>query len=156
MEWIIIIICLILFWIVQDILYKSPIEHTYIKEKENIKYLEQDLFHLRLYLSNLACRWEPKNLQFISSLAKQEYMQSGKWKKIRFSRLKIAQHKCEYCGSTHKLECHHITYKRLTQEHIEDLVILCGGLNGCHQKIHDILGTDRTEYYPISILKKNK
>ena len=68
-------------------------------------------------------------------------------------RLIIAQYKCESCGSNVQLQCHHITYERLTRERIDDLVILCGGSNGCHQRIHDILGYDRTTEYPISVLK---
>jgi 5-methylcytosine-specific restriction endonuclease McrA len=90
---------------------------------------------------------------FISAATKREYLESTKWQQLRSTRLKIAQHKCESCGSTHQLQCHHITYQRLTNEHIDDLAILCGGSNGCHQRIHNLLGYDRTIEYPISILK---
>lgn len=91
---------------------------------------------------------------FISAEAKLAYLQSAEWHTLKNQRLKIAQYKCECCGSTTQLQCHHITYERLTAEHIDDLVILCGGLNGCHQRIHNLLGYDRTTEYPISILKK--
>lgn len=147
--------------------------------------LELDLFHKRLYLNDLASPWEPKqpqtqkhakyityslgqdnlidltlfptiNPMFISAELKTIYLQSEKWINLKQKRLVIAKHQCECCGSVNQLQCHHITYERLTMEHIDDLVILCGGSNGCHQKIHDILGTSRTTKYPISILKKHQ
>lgn len=93
------------------------------------------------------------NLMFISRQKKQEYMRTIKWKNLKIQRMKIAQHKCECCGSTDNLHLHHVTYIRLTQEHIEDLLILCGGPNGCHQKIHNKLGYDRTTEYPLSEIK---
>ena len=148
--------------------------------------LEDDLFHLRLYLREVACPWKPtyakhngipsiykplykpstksqniidlqlvanQSLLFISAEAKLNYLQSPEWYKIRNERMQLAHFKCECCGSTESLQCHHITYERLTQEHIDDLAILCGGSNGCHQRIHDLLGYDRTTEYPISALK---
>ena len=147
-----------------------------------IQDLELDLFHKRLHLQERASPWKPKythkpkydtpkhyqlgngniidlelcktiNPMFISAELKLAYLKSPEWRTIRTERLKIAQNKCECCGSTIQLECHHITYKRLTAEHIDDLVILCGGSNGCHQRIHNLLGYNRTTEYPISILK---
>ena len=151
--------------------------------RRDIQALELELFHKRLYLQDLACPWEPtykpevkiyhnpssytlgqgnlidlnlqplSNLMFISAEAKLAYLKSPEWYILKNQRLKIAQDKCEVCGSKRQLKCHHITYERLTRERIDDLVILCGGSNGCHQKIHDILGYSRTTEYPISILK---
>ena len=150
---------------------------------KDIQTLELELFHKCLYLQDLACPWEPtykpkvkiyhnpssytlgqgnlidlnlqpsSNLMFISAEAKAAYLQSPEWHILKNQRLIIANYKCECCGATTQLECHHITYERLTREHIEDLVILCGGSNGCHQKIHNLLGYDRTTKYPISTIK---
>ena len=149
---------------------------------KQLQELELELFHKRLHLNDLASPWKPKqpqiskhityssyqfgqdnliditlaptvNLMFISAEAKFTYLQSAEWHNIKNERLKIAQYKCECCGSTNQLQCHHITYERLTREHIDDLAILCGGSNGCHQRIHDLLKYDRTTKYPISILK---
>lgn len=91
-----------------------------------------------------------RQLMFISAKDKLEYMQSEKWRTLKFSRLMIAQYKCESCGSFHNLNLHHITYERLTQEILEDVAILC---EVCHTKLHNILGYDRTTLYPISIIK---
>lgn len=85
-----------------------------------------------------------KQLMFISAKDKLEYMQSEKWRALKLSRLRIAQHKCESCGSTHNLHLHHITYERLTQERIEDVVIVC---EECHQRQHDHYGYSRTTNY---------
>lgn len=152
------------------------------EEKEQIRKqineLELELFHKRLYLKELASSWKPKPLsrndkfysfgqnnlidldlkplidyRFISAEDKAIYLQSLEWHAIREKRLALARYKCEVCGSTESLQCHHITYERLTCEHIDDLVILCGGSNGCHQRIHTLLGYDRTTLYPISVLK---
>jgi len=94
-----------------------------------------------------------QSLMFISAEAKLAYLQSKEWFIVKNQRLLIANYKCEYCGSTNQLQCHHVTYERLTMEHIEDIVILCGGLHGCHQRIHNLLGYNRTTEYPISVLK---
>ena len=91
-----------------------------------------------------------KQLMFISAKDKLEYMQSEKWRTLKFSRLMIAQYKCESCGSFHNLNLHHITYERLTLEALEDVAILC---EVCHTKLHSLLGYDRTTLYPISALK---
>ena len=91
-----------------------------------------------------------KQLMFISAKDKLEYMQSEKWKQLKLERLRIAQNKCESCGSTHNLHLHHIAYERLTQEELGDLAVVC---EGCHTYIHSILGYDRTTLYPISAIK---
>lgn len=85
-----------------------------------------------------------KQLMFISAKDKLEYMQSEKWKALKLSRLRIAQNKCESCGSPYNLHLHHITYERLTQELIEDVVLLC---KSCHQRQHDHYGYNRTTNY---------
>jgi len=95
-----------------------------------------------------------KSTMFISAEVKQTYLNSSEWWKLRDKRMILAQYKCECCGSTWMLSCHHVTYIRLTREELNDVVILCGGSDGCHQKIHDILGYDRATEYPISTIKK--
>ena len=158
----------------------TPLSESQITQiKQDIQQLEDDLFHKRLHLQELACPWKPtikpkpytisyefgknnivdldlqqiKLTMFISAESKLAYLQSPEWYNLKSQRLIIAQHKCESCGSTNQLQCHHITYERLTVEHIDDLAILCGGSNGCHQRIHDLLGYDRTTEYPISTIK---
>lgn len=124
----------------QITLPKNPPNHTFYT-------LNQDnIIDLELH--------KTQSLMFISAEAKLAYLQSAEWHNLKNQRLKIAQYKCECCGSTTQLQCHHITYERLTAEHIDDLVILCGGSNGCHQRIHNLLGYDRTTEYPLSTIKE--
>jgi len=88
-------------------------------------------------------------LMFISREEKLAYMKSPQWQALKQQRSIIANHQCEVegCTETHNLELHHTTYIRLTQEHIDDLRLLCPNH---HQEKHDELGYDRTTYYPIN------
>jgi len=84
---------------------------------------------------------------FMSLEEKQKYIQSDKWKILKEKRLKIANRSCEICKRKNNLQLHHITYERLGDEIIEDLIILC---KKCHQQQHDIYGYDRiTLYLPL-------
>jgi hypothetical protein len=95
----------------------------------------------------------PSNTMYISREDKANYLESPKWKALKKQRLVLAKHKCEVpgCTTVHNLECHHVTYERLTIEYIEDLRIVC---RTHHQAIHNKLGYDRATDYPISILKE--
>jgi len=88
-------------------------------------------------------------LMFISREEKLAYMKSPQWYSLKQQRQTIANHQCEIegCTETEDLQLHHTTYIRLTQEHIDDLRLLCPNH---HQEKHDELGYDRTTYYPIN------
>ena len=62
-----------------------------------------------------------------------KYISSRQWKKVRKQKISEAGGKCEECGATHRLEVHHLTYKRLCCERMEDLQVLC---RDCHDKKH--------------------
>jgi len=84
---------------------------------------------------------------YMSAIAKQTYMQSPEWKVLKDQRLKLANHKCESCGSTSNLHLHHIDYSTLGCEDISHVRILC---KQCHQAQHDHYGMSReTIYLPI-------
>ena len=68
------------------------------------------------------------------------YMKSDAWKEKRRERLALDNNHCVMCGRPNKgkdgkevLQVHHITYKHLGNEPLEDLVSLCPS---CHRKIH--------------------
>lgn len=88
--------------------------------------------------------------QFMSAEEKQTYLQSTEWKSLRNQVFARDNHTCQSCGSQSSLNCHHITYERLGAENLEDLITLCGGPNGCHTKLHKLLGYDRTTIYNIT------
>lgn len=162
MEWLFIIAIL---WIVSSYLYHTS------KFKPDLKSLEEELEYKKSLLSGNRIeqpkvKHKPrvfvpytdstpeiqpqKQLMFISSAEKLAYMKTEQWKQLKSIRLEIAQNKCEHCGSIHKLHLHHVNYERLTQELVEDVAVLC---NECHNKVHSILGYDRTTLYPISTIK---
>lgn len=63
------------------------------------------------------------------------YMKSPEWKAIRAERLKLDDSTCQHCGACYvPLQIHHITYKRLGEERLEDLISLC---ETCHKKEHE-------------------
>lgn len=66
-----------------------------------------------------------------------DYLVSEDWEKLKVQRFQKDEHKCMICKSGKiqkaKLVCHHITYTRLFNEEIDDLITLC---MRCHSKIH--------------------
>jgi 5-methylcytosine-specific restriction endonuclease McrA len=63
----------------------------------------------------------------------QKYLLTPKWKHIRAQVLERDNNQCKHCQATHSLHCHHLTYKRLGDENLRDLITLC---SSCHTKIH--------------------
>ena len=62
------------------------------------------------------------------------YMKSEEWQQKRKDRLLIDNYECCMCGRTTRLECHHVTYKRLGREDVRtDLATLC---HDCHVRLH--------------------
>lgn len=66
---------------------------------------------------------------------KLSYYHSKDWQKMMAKRIKIAGGKCEICGSTDDLTCHHVSYERWGGNEIieKDLKVLC---KRCHMLQH--------------------
>lgn len=62
-----------------------------------------------------------------------ETMHSEQWRRRRARAIRRAGGKCQRCGSTERLEAHHLTYVRLGREKPADLIVLC---HACHQAEH--------------------
>ena len=58
-----------------------------------------------------------------------KYIQSKEWKDKRQVALKAANSQCCRCGSTKNLQVHHLDYKYLYKERLNDVRILCAN---CH------------------------
>jgi 5-methylcytosine-specific restriction endonuclease McrA len=73
-----------------------------------------------------------------------EFLHTKYWIIVRKSVLKRDGSKCTMCGSTKKLNAHHLTYDHHYSEleHLSDLITLC---ETCHKRVHG-----------IAIPKKNK
>jgi len=64
----------------------------------------------------------------------EEYLHSKEWQELRLKVLKRSNFQCEGCGESNSLDIHHLTYDRIGDELLIDLVALC---RDCHGKIHD-------------------
>lgn len=83
----------------------------------------------------------------MSNAEKTKYLQSPKWKALREQVLQRDGNKCVVTEDTTNLEIHHISYARLGDEKLSDLVTVSRKV---HQKIHDNLGYSRNKKYPIA------
>lgn len=63
------------------------------------------------------------------------YYHSALWQKIMSKKIKMVGGKCEKCGSTDSLTCHHLSYERWGGNEIleKDLLVLC---DRCHMIQH--------------------
>lgn len=75
------------------------------------------------------------------------YLRSPEWKK-KVSLVKQRDKVCQLTGDTTNLEVHHVTYDRLGNEDLSDLVLLS---RRAHQAVHDYYGSyDRSNTYPLT------
>lgn len=64
----------------------------------------------------------------------QKYIESDEWKEVRNDRIFLDGYKCRMCGSAMNLVVHHITYERVPNEDMDDLITLC---RDCHNRLHE-------------------
>jgi 5-methylcytosine-specific restriction endonuclease McrA len=69
------------------------------------------------------------------------YIVSVEWKLKRLEALRHYGEACDQCGDKNNLQVHHIHYKNLGREKLEDLQILC---KGCHFALHEEKGEHTT------------
>jgi 5-methylcytosine-specific restriction endonuclease McrA len=65
------------------------------------------------------------------------YLQSPEWQEKRERLLEFWDYQCATCSSPLDLQVHHRTYKRVGNERLNDLIVLC---ESCHEKFHETLG----------------
>jgi len=84
---------------------------------------------------------KPKPKKFVNY---HEYIKSDTWKRTCKAKLKSVGYKCEMCGSAMNLNVHHITYKNLGHEELDDLLVVC---KNCHKKLHaeDLKRKEKTD-----------
>ena len=63
-----------------------------------------------------------------------DYINSKAWKIKRLERIKLDGYRCQICGTTRRLNVHHLTYIRLGCEDLDDLITLC---ESCHERVHE-------------------
>ena len=67
-----------------------------------------------------------------------EYLQGQKWHAKRYRVLSRDGYKCQACLERKATQVHHLTYDRIFNEPLFDLVSVC---KDCHAEIHDKEGT---------------
>lgn len=91
-------------------------------------------FNLETFLTAAKDRAD-RNMRLRQRRAKYDtYMQSLVWAGIRRRKLERSHYQCEQCGTSKRLEVHHLTYERFGgDERMTDLQVLC---KPCHEKAH--------------------
>jgi len=64
-----------------------------------------------------------------------EYLKSDKWKRKRDKVMLRDKNVCQACLTREATDVHHLTYERIYNEPLFDLVAIC---RPCHEKIHDL------------------
>lgn len=82
-----------------------------------------------------AAAWKVEKIKQVEAKLKEydEYIESEDWRKIADKVLKRDKHTCQYCGDAKAKQVHHLTYNRLYDEAMFDLVSVCVK---CHDKLH--------------------
>ena len=62
-----------------------------------------------------------------------DYLDSDEWKKLRTRVRRRARGWCERCKVGPRADIHHLTYERLGNERLDDLVAVC---RECHEYLH--------------------
>jgi hypothetical protein len=76
----------------------------------------------------------PENLPYhTKTMPYESYLKTPEWFAIRQMALDRDGNKCTECGSTDRLQAHHLTYTRRGHEKLKDLQTLC---RTCHEKQH--------------------
>jgi hypothetical protein len=71
-----------------------------------------------------------------------DYLSSPHWLQFKSRYFEKKARECDLCGDP-AVELHHITYRNLGRERLQDVVPLC---RFCHEGTHDHARTDRFEY----------
>jgi hypothetical protein len=93
---------------------------------------------IRSFIDTLEQRWDAL-AAWIEALRRREipydeYLRSDWWQEIRLHALDQAGWRCEYhewrrtgrrCGATEQLDVHHLTYARIGDEDLDELIVLC-------------------------------
>lgn len=64
----------------------------------------------------------------------QSHIKSAAWKRKRLQVIQRAGGTCERCGKWAIVNVHHLTYERVGDEELSDLIGVCPR---CHEELHD-------------------
>jgi hypothetical protein len=102
--------------------YKSPLRDLLLKKGEEV------VSEMRAEIEKARLSESANRKAFYES-----YINSDAWQIVRQKVLKRANWICEGCGTAKATQVHHLTYDRLGNEMLFDLVAVCAA---CHREIH--------------------
>ena len=76
-----------------------------------------------------------------------KYLKSPIWKELRDTVCERDNQRCTKCDKKGELHVHHLTYERLFDEELEDLITLC---KLCHEEAHGKCKPGPREYIEIA------
>ena len=138
MEMAVILLLLLLFSIVKTVIYGAPSESS-TSTSVHLESLEEQR------AVDLA-EWTPPVAK--QAINYEQYIISSKWLEnpARVSTLKRDLNACRMCLSEDHIQVHHITYKDLGNESVDQLATLC---NDCHNYTHNVAGMGAGYYPPV-------
>lgn len=71
------------------------------------------------------------------------YLKSAHWQNVKNRYYKTHEYICVRCGWRKGLQLHHLTYKRVGREKMDDLIYLC---RRCHMAEHGLLRVERKKW----------
>lgn len=74
-------------------------------------------------------------MQARKAMPHDEYLTTKHWRTRRLVALDRAEHRCQFCGGTDRLEVHHNSYDNKWNERDADLLVLC---HACHARHHGV------------------
>lgn len=92
--------------------------------KLNIQLEKNEIFKFIKYLKDAKCSFYQYNI----------YLQSEHWRNLRLIALKRDNYICQSCKQEKATEVHHLTYKNLGNESLDELISYC---RVCHEKVHE-------------------
>lgn len=111
--------------------------------KRYIRRLELSIKQTEIENKRLAAELDDSTfwVKEVPKINKKAYLQSEKWNQLRKAVLKRDHYCCRKCNASGiLLDVHHLHYRTLGNESLDDLVTLC---RPCHDSLHELYG-----YYP--------
>lgn len=120
------------------------------EENELHKHLDHSIKKLQIEKKRLAAKLENPTfwVKDVPTIDKKNYTQSEKWDQIRKAVLKRDDYTCRKCNASGVLlDVHHLHYKNLGNESLQDLVTVC---RSCHNEIHALNGYNPHYTFPLN------
>ena len=83
----------------------------------------------KLYLDAMNSR-NPRKI----SRMKRDYRKSRAWRNKRKLKIQMSGYGCDVCGTSEKIEVHHLSYTHFGDERVSELQVLC---SACHSDAHN-------------------